>query len=532
MNNLFYFLLNQHGDEFAPVRCNERTLTRLMHYFEDVVTENKLSALVIEGRCLNGDARRERERLSKLCAPALHVYLFTCDERCADRTWAHAPATKLTAFEETDSHNLEPGPFILIMDSRFCGLLVSYEVPEEASPHSKTYEIMWSFDSNVVYSAMEYLTARIITSKPDERAGIEAFLNNSAPSVISWKLAFSFITKLAMLMQRQNELEMAMNKISYAISNTLEIETVLQATVEELGRALKARQAKLTLWHETALLQTAESDSGAFAAPRPEPALEHSIYSSTQVARRQKTGTLSAITGGLEEARLGALEVPIIYRNKAIGSLSIMDDTPGRVWESEEVLMVKTVSDQLAVAISHARLFRQFQTQAITDALTGLHNHRYFQEALEREIKIADRHKSVVSLVLLDLDYLKRINDTHGHRTGDAVLSLVSKVLKEGVRDIDICARYGGEEFVVILPQCGHEDAIRLAERLRGAIASTPIRKVGQVTASIGVATYPVTAKSKEELIEMADQAMYMAKSSGRNRVRTTMHLRPQLVNG
>jgi diguanylate cyclase (GGDEF)-like protein len=92
------------------------------------------------------------------------------------------------------------------------------------------------------------------------------------------------------------------------------------------------------------------------------------------------------------------------------------------------------------------------------------------------------------------------------------------------VREVDICARYGGEEFVLILPQCGREDAITVAERLREAIASTSLPKIGQVTASVGVATYPSAAKSKEELIEMADRAMYLAKAAGRNRVRTLMH--------
>lgn len=534
MYSLFHFLVNQHGDEFAPVRCNERTLTRLMHYFEDIVIENKLSALVIEGRCLNGDARHERERLAKLCSPARHVYQFSCDPQCGERTWTPSPATKLSAFEERDSHHLESGPFILVMDNRFCGLLASYALPEETAQQAKTYELMWSFDSNVAYSAIEYLMARIIAAKPDERSRMEGFLNASAPSGISWKLAFSFITKLAMFMQRQNELETAMNRISYAISNTLEIETVLQSAVEEIGRVLHARQTRLTLWQDdpAMLAEPPARIDGEFPSECATLPVEEVVYTFTQNARRQKTGALTPITGSLlEAAKQGTLSVPVSYRNKALGTLTLEDEQPNRLWESEEVLMLKTISDQLAVAISHSRLFRQIQTQAVTDALTGLYNHRYFQEALERELKISDRHRTVVSLILLDLDYLKRINDTHGHRTGDAVLRIVSQVMRENVREIDICARYGGEEFVIVLPQCGREDAIRLAERLRIAIASTPVRKVGQITASIGVATYPTTSRSKEELIEVADQGMYLAKSAGRNCVRATQHLRPQLVN-
>src|SRR4030095_10404640 len=215
---------------------------------------------------------------------------------------------------------------------------------------------------------------------------------------------------------------------------------------------------------------------------------------------------------------------PISFDNEIIGGLLIEDDTPYRNWEDEEVLMVKTVSDQLSVAISHARLFRQTQRQAMTDALTGLYNHGYFQDRLDREIKLADRNNEVVSLILLDVDRMKKINDTHGHRSGDGELSHLAALMLSSVRDVDVCARYGGEEFVVILPQCDREDASRVADRLRESIASTPVNKVGQVTVSIGVATYPSGAKSKDELVEMADRAMYRAKDAGRNRVRTQAH--------
>ena len=219
-----------------------------------------------------------------------------------------------------------------------------------------------------------------------------------------------------------------------------------------------------------------------------------------------------------------SLEIPITYRNIPIGGLLIEDDTAFRNWEDEEVLMVKTVSDQLSVAIRHARLFRQIQTRAMTDALTTLFNHGSFQERLDRETKLADRNNQQVSLILLDLDHLKRINDTWGHPSGDKALCHVASIMKSTVRDVDICARYGGEEFVIILPQCDRENAMKVAERLREAIASRPVSKVGQVTASIGVATYPTGAKNKEELVEMADRAMYLAKAAGRNRVRTLAH--------
>lgn len=563
MYSLFYVLTKQHGDEFAPIRSNEQTVKRLVGYFEDVVTEEKLSALVLEGRCLNGDPAREVERAAKLASTARQIYLFSCDHDCAARTWEPEEFPNLTVLEEREHHKIETGPFILVMESRFCGLLASYAIPEEDNNHAKTYEMLWTFDPNVVFTAAEYLMARIGAQKPEARAELETLLNLSTTRNASLRLALTFTTKLAKLMQRQNELEMATNRISSAISSTLDLESILQSAVEEVGRALKARRSALVLWQEgtsrpegMSVYERADEPSPDVAFPessnegseqQPKEAAADSVTSyvapiSFPLASQAETVDADAEREPEQENQTaqsktsdrcmienkldipGALELPITYRNSVIGVLVVEDDTPNRNWEDEEVLMVKTVSDQLAVAISHARLFRQVQTQAMTDALTGLFNHRYFQERLDREMKLADRNNDQVSLILLDLDHLKRINDTHGHRTGDAALCHAAQVMQATVREVDICARYGGEEFVVVLPQCGREDAISVAERLRGMIASKPVSKVGQVTASLGVATYPAAAKSKEELIEMADRAMYLAKAAGRNRVRTLMH--------
>ena len=532
MYSLFYALTNQHGDEFAPVWCNEQTIIRLTRYFEDVVTENKLSALVIEGRCLDGQPAREAERLAKLKSAARHLYLFSCDQQCQTRTWNPEESSNVTLLDEKDYHAIETGPFILVMDPRFCGLLSSSTISAESNKHGKTYEMFWTFDPNVVFTAIEYLMSRISVQKPEERARLEVLLNACAPHNHSLRLTLTLTTKLTLLMQRQSELEMATHRISSAISNTLELESILQSAVEEVGRALKARRSALVLWQEGT-----SKPEGMSVYERETPAPGDSSRGDAYSRRDRRQAAESGQTGPLsesddsprdsEEQNLttpGPLEVPITYRNSVIGVLVVEDDAPGRNWEDEEELMVKTVSDQLAVAISHARLFRHMQTQAMTDALTGLYNHRYFQERLEREMKLADRNDDKVSLILLDLDHLKRINDTLGHRAGDAALCHVARLMQTTVRGVDICARYGGEEFVVILPQCDRDGAILVAERLREAIASTPVQKVGQVTASLGVATYPSSARSKEELVEMSDRAMYLAKAAGRNRVRTLMH--------
>ncbi|MEW6207879.1 MAG: sensor domain-containing diguanylate cyclase [Acidobacteriota bacterium] len=517
MYSLYYAVTHQHAEEFAPVRCNEQTLMRLVRYFEDIVTENKLSALILEGRFLDGHLSRETERISRILESSRALYLFSCEKDCHERSFSTEHFSNLTLIEEDFYHDFETGPFIVVMDPRFSGLMASYALPSEDETHPKVYEMVWTFDPNVAFTAIEYLMGRICAQRSSERPRFEECLNASTPHGVSLRLALTLTTKLTMLMQRQNELEMATNRISSAISSSLEIESILQSAVDEVGRALKARKVALVLWEE----ETSKPESISV--------YERADTNGNEEDEFQNEGMekLSSEASVFSQGP-GPLEIPITYRSSVIGVLMVEDDTPGRLWEDEEELMAKTVADELAVAISHARLFKRVQIQAMTDALTGLYNHRYFQERLEREIKLADRNDTHLSLIMLDLDHLKRINDTYGHRKGDAALTHVARMMRSSFRDIDICARYGGEEFVAILPQCGREDALKAAERLREAIASTPVRQIGQVTASIGVATYPESAVSQEELIEMADRAMYVAKESGRNRVRSLMTKQPE----
>jgi len=553
MYSLFNVLTDQHGTELVPVRCNRQTVKRLVGYFEDLVSEGKSSVLVIEGRCLDGEPERDRERLQKMASDARHLFLFTCDHHCATRTWEAATLSHLTLVKEREHHELDNGPFILVVEPRFCGLLSCAEITRSSATQAQTFAVVWTFDPNVVYTAIEYLLARIGTQRPNERSGLEMLLDVATTRRPSLQVALTFTTKLAMLMQRQSDLDMATSRISSAISSTLELEPILQTAVEEVGRALNARRAALVLWQEGTSLPEGISvyeraeDTPADALPDREshkkrlPAMdsvtsyvEPPVLPLIERAAHENLGRVtrpfspqdtfeSVCLGGAVEVP-GSLEIPLTYRNSIIGVLVVEDDTPNRDWEDEEMLMVRTVSDQLAIAISHARLFRHVQTQAMTDALTGLYNHRYFQERLDREIKMADRNNESLSLILLDLDHLKRINDTYGHRAGDATLCHVACILQSTVRDIDICARYGGEEFVIILPQCEREAAFQVAERVREAIALKPTPRAVAVTASIGFVSYPVPARSKEEMIEMADRAMYLAKGAGRNRVRTLTH--------
>ncbi len=169
-------------------------------------------------------------------------------------------------------------------------------------------------------------------------------------------------------------------------------------------------------------------------------------------------------------------------------------------------------------------LNRRLFDLSIKDDLTDVYNRRYFYEKLEEEIKRSERYKTVLSLIMVDIDYFKHYNDTHGHQAGDSVLRDVALLLRNNVREQDLVARYGGEEFAIILPETGKQVAGKLAERIRGCLSAQAFYfketlQSGKLTISLGVATFPEDAKSLNDLVETADRALYKAKEKGRNRV-------------
>ncbi len=218
-----------------------------------------------------------------------------------------------------------------------------------------------------------------------------------------------------------------------------------------------------------------------------------------------------------KNVRTGTLmSVPLSVKDKILGTLNISKSLPESFTDKDFELFVN-LANQAAIAIDNARLYRY----AVTDEMTKLYNHRYFQQRLDEEIQRADRYENHVSLIILDVDHFKKFNDTYGHPEGDRVLKTVARLIEKSVREIDIPARYGGEEFVVICPEKNGEGSLIPAERIRSAIESYDFRINGEhvpITVSLGVCCYPDAASSKAELIQKADAALYFSKANGRNR--------------
>jgi diguanylate cyclase (GGDEF)-like protein len=165
----------------------------------------------------------------------------------------------------------------------------------------------------------------------------------------------------------------------------------------------------------------------------------------------------------------------------------------------------------------------QLQDLANRDGLTNLYNHRFFHEQLTREMDRIRRYGGILSCVMLDLDFFKKVNDTFGHQVGDHILTGVARIVEKGIRESDLAARYGGEEFALLLVQTDAQAAVLVCERLRSQLAAYPFQVVDsqvRITASFGLASFPSNLiKEQKELVEAADQALYQAKSGGRNRV-------------
>jgi len=211
---------------------------------------------------------------------------------------------------------------------------------------------------------------------------------------------------------------------------------------------------------------------------------------------------------------------PLVSRGRTIGVLELINKLGGRFTRSDLDLML-TLVEPCAIALENAILFQRTEQLTITDDLTRLFNSRYLNLYLGREIKRCKRHGIPLSVIFLDLDGFKGINDQYGHLAGSGTLTEVGAILAEGVRESDILARYGGDEFVVVLPETPASGALVIAERLRRAIEENKFLRAqglaARISASFGIAAYPDHALTPEALIQKADQAMYRVKEREKN---------------
>jgi diguanylate cyclase (GGDEF)-like protein len=426
---------------------------------------------------------------------------------------------------------------MLIVDGFYLGWL-SYAVGEDASPvralillHVIAVALLASFRTGLKIAMWHSLLAiiafhaqetGIVSGQPVTMGSVE-FRLLVMDIVVVWAVAIATSTYAAVnereLRRRRYDLE-ALAHLAFRLETTTEPlavgEGLLEAVVDDFGfervALIVANSDGLTvLAHHGVELPGAPG-----AIPDPNSTLGRAATSNETLRITRPHPERDEFLAALFPGSRNLLVVPMHAEGRAISFLVIEHGMRrGSRIERRVVATVERFASQSALALNNAWLLEQVRRLAGSDALTGLPNRRHFEESLERELSRSSRTEQPVNLLMLDIDHFKKINDTYGHQTGDAVLRAVGRRLSETVRAEDVVARYGGEEFAIIMPNAATEDAVLLADRVLRAIE---LLVEVPVTASIGIATYIRHAADANALIEAADKALYESKRTGRNR--------------
>ena len=521
MYSLYHSLLAQHPRQLLPLRCAGSTIAQLHRYFEDVVLENNLAALVVESLPTAAERpARDVARLQELDKTTRNLFLWVSPQDALANMVLNRgkEKTKSIVFEQTNAGN-NSERFVVIADARFSALLASVHNEDEDTSRDL---VVWTFEPDIVYSALEYLMARVTAEQGFHSNAFAQAVRVSTPQATSLQLTLGVTTKLARLLQEQAEREIAVNHLATAIRNTLELDSVLQTAADEVGRALNVHSCAVRVAGALVGEQMTKCYLRPDAATEGEDLLLGHVDSVS--ARMTRSPEAYVIDGDDSQSPkiLADAVVPLIYQGSLIGFLLVRSDDMSRIWADNELLLLHTVADQLVVAVNQAHLFAQMQQQALTDGLTGCYNRRAFEMQLERDLHQATRLRQSLSLIMLDFDNFKHVNDQAGHEAGDLALRMLADNVRAELRAVDCAARFGGDEFVIVLPQASTEGALLVAERLRKSIEQMDVPGFGRVTCSFGVATFPDHASSRDTLIGAADRALYTSKDAGRNRVSVT----------
>ena len=320
-----------------------------------------------------------------------------------------------------------------------------------------------------------------------------------------------------------------LNKISGHAIMTLNPEEMLARVAEELEQGLTYDHIGIAIMDYSAkeLLVQAEAGKRRDAIGR-RIALGEGLIG--QVARSGETAMVREVgpttVQPLLPGSVSAIALPINCAENLLGVLYVESSEPSE-FRNEEIQLLRTLADLFAGALQNAVTFQKAQEQAITDGLTGVKTHRFLMEALSAEWKRSTRAGRPFALVLMDLDRFKFVNDFYGHLEGDVVLQRVGLILEQNCRRSDVVARYGGDEFVILMPETNIEQARQIAGKLRSWVASDPLLRDKNITASFGIACFPTHGSTPQELIQVADASMYLSKHQGGNAVFTAERREP-----
>jgi len=369
------------------------------------------------------------------------------------------------------------------------------------------------FSVSLLFGVFSYF--RLFKLQSD--VNIEEFLTMALFFVVSIFYIFlsetlTYDLKLSNAMVEENRIAEVMVEMTRVLSSSLNSEEVLYSIVSRLRQVLEAE--------ECSIVRIDPKTGAAKITVRASNPAERNIDIKLEDYPELKEAFESRRLLFSPDARpFGIIAIPMIAHESVLGLIDLRSAKLSPMLTDANARFFEVMASTAANALRNAQLFEEVEHRARTDYLTGLPNHRFFQATLTVELGRAQRHKHALSLLIIDLDFLKEVNDRFGHPSGDMVIRTVADTIRTACREIDFAARYGGEEFTVILPETPLAGAIQVADRIRERIAAEQLPGIGSITASIGVSNYPVNALSKEDLIRVADQALYIAKNGGRDRV-------------
>ncbi len=333
----------------------------------------------------------------------------------------------------------------------------------------------------------------------------------------------------AQLENRLNELSLLYD-VARSLTSTLELPELLSRISILVAQRLKIPQFSIMLINADGKLEvkcaypsgqgtegrTFGSDEGACGRAAQ---TQKSVY----LPDLESDAEIFLPGSGARRERGALLSVPMIHQDTLLGVLNFQRPQPAS-FSAEEIEVLTTIADQAAIAVKNALLHEETVALSITDPLTGIPNRRHLTKQLEMEIARASRFANQLSLLLIDVDDFKKVNDAAGHLAGDAVLQQMAATFQGMTRKVDTVARYGGDEFVIVLPHVTKVEALEVAEKVRRTAELTAFTggldaSIGPITVSIGIANLPIDSLNEERLLDCADAALYASKRNGRNRV-------------
>ncbi|HET7748859.1 MAG TPA: diguanylate cyclase [Terriglobales bacterium] len=392
----------------------------------------------------------------------------------------------------------------IFLSGKPAGAMAAMNVEREFVYEQRDLELLRTVAGQV---AVAVENARLFADQ-QERARHLAFLNSVSKTAISSEDAQQMLAEIVGEIQKNFQFDhIGIGILDYATKD-IEIKAEAGTTAKALGKRIPLGVGivgRVARTNEVALVQN--TDDGR-------------------------------LLGILRESR-SVLCLPITYGDSMLGVLNV-ESQRENAFSPQDVLIMNTLADLLATALHNAFVVQKLQQQSITDGLTGIKTRRFFWEALTGEWRRASRSGRPFSVVMIDLDKFKEVNDSMGHLEGDLVLARVGRLLEQKCRQSNVVARYGGDEFVILMPETGVEQAQILSERLRLWIATDPMLSERQITGSFGVASFPLHGSTAEDCLRVADAGMYVSKHAGGNRVSTaeeyaegeTLAVQRQLIAG